>query len=68
MNDTAINAALTQQLTDRDVAQALGVSRMTVWRWTKAGLLPKPRKLGGHTTRWDSREVIEAIHKTEGAK
>lgn len=57
------NAALTQQLRDRDVAQALGISRMTVWRWTKAGLLPQPRKLGHHTTRWDSREVMEAIHK-----
>ena len=57
------NTTLTQQLTDRDVAQALGISRMTVWRWTKAGRLPQPRKLGGKTTRWDSLEVMEAIHK-----
>ena len=57
------NTALTQQLTDREIAEALGISRMTVWRWTKAGRLPKPRKLGGHTTRWDSLEVMEAIRK-----
>lgn len=66
MNNTAINATLTQQLTDRDVAKLLGISRMTVWRWTKAGRLPQPRKLGAHTTRWDSLEVMEAIHKTAG--
>ena len=64
MNNTAINATLTQQLTDREVAKALGISRMSVWRWVKAGRLPQPRKLGGNTTRWDSKEVMEAIHKT----
>ena len=60
MNDTT----LTQQLTDKDIAKALGISRMTVWRWTKAGRIPQPRKIGERTTRWDSREVMEAIHKT----
>ena len=59
MNDTT----LTQQLTDKDIAKALGISRMTVWRWTKAGRLPQPRKLGGKTTRWDSVEVMAAIRK-----
>ena len=58
------NTTLTQQLTDRDVAQALGISRMTVWRWAKAGRIPQPRKIGAHTTRWDSKEVMEAIQKT----
>ena len=57
------NTTLTQQLTDRDVAQALGISRMTVWRWAKAGRLPQPRKIGERTTRWDSKEVMEAIQK-----
>ena len=65
MTDTAINTTLTQQLTDRDVAKALGISRMTVWRWAKAGRLPPPRKLGGNTTRWDSKEVIDAIIKAQ---
>ena len=57
------NTALTQQLTDKEIAQALGISRMTVWRWAKAGRLPQPRKLGAHTTRWDSKEVQAAIQK-----
>ena len=55
------NTTLTQQLTDREIAQALGISRMTVWRWTKAGRLPQPRKLGAHTTRWDSLELVESL-------
>lgn len=63
MIDTAINATLTQQLTDKEIAQALGISRMTVWRWAKAGRLPQPRKLGANTTRWDSNEVQAAIQK-----
>ena len=57
------NTTLTQQLTDKEIAQALGVSRMTVWRWTKAGRLPQPRKIGANSTRWDSVEVMAAIRK-----
>lgn len=57
------NAALTQQLTDKEVARALGISRMTVWRWAKSGRIPKPRKIGENSTRWDSREVQAAIQK-----
>lgn len=57
------STTLTQQLRDREVAQALGVSRMTVWRWAKAGLIPQPHKLGIRTTRWDGREVMEVIRK-----
>ena len=59
-----IGATLTQQLTVKEVAAALGICTMTVWRWTKAGRLPQPRKIGDNTTRWDSLEVAEAIHKT----
>ena len=63
MNNTTLTQQLTQQLTDKEVAHALGISRMSVWRWTKAGRLPKPRKIGGNTTRWDSVEVMAAIRK-----
>ena len=59
-----IGATLTQQLTVKEVAAALGICTMTVWRWTKAGRLPQPRKIGANSTRWDSRELMAAIHKT----
>lgn len=58
------NSALVQQLTVLEVGKALGVSQATVWRWAKAGRIPQPRKIGENSTRWDSREVMEAIHKT----
>ena len=57
------NSALAQQLTVLEVGKALGISPATVWRWAKAGRIPQPRKLGANSTRWDSREVMEAIHK-----
>lgn len=57
------NSALVQQLTVLEVGKALGVSPATVWRWAKAGRIPQPRKIGENSTRWDSVEVMEAIHK-----
>lgn len=46
-------------LSDRDVANLLGLSRATVWRRVADGTLPKPVKIGG-LTRWVSSE-IEAV-------
>lgn len=34
------------------VAALKGISAPTVWRWVKAGRLPKPVKLGPNTTAW----------------
>jgi len=36
---------------------------LALYQEREAGRLPQPRKLGGHTTRWDSKEVMEVIHK-----
>jgi prophage regulatory protein len=47
----------TKWLSDQDVASRYGVSRITVWRWSKAGQFPKPRKLGANTTRWLASEI-----------
>lgn len=44
-------------LRDVDVAALFGISRITVWRWARDGLLPPPVKLGPHTTRWNSAEI-----------
>lgn len=51
------------QLTVHQVADKIGVSLSTVWRMTKEGKLPQPRKLGAMTTRWDEMEVKEALDK-----
>jgi predicted DNA-binding transcriptional regulator AlpA len=57
------NSPLAQQLTVLEVGKALGVSPATVWRWSKSGRIPQPRKIGENSTRWDSREVQAAIQK-----
>lgn len=49
-----------QLIRDSDVARMLSVSRATVWRYVKAGILPEPVKFAG-VTRFDLNEVIQAI-------
>ena len=49
-----------QLIRDSDVAKMLSVSRATVWRYVKAGILPEPVKFPG-ATRFDLQEVISAI-------
>lgn len=46
-------------LSDIEVGHWYGISRVSVWRWVRGGLLPQPRKLGPNTTRW-SRKDLEA--------
>ena len=49
------------------VAAWLGVSRTTIWRWTKAGKLPQPRRLGSNTTRWAVGELRQAVARMADA-
>ena len=44
-------------LSDKDLAQRYGVSRISIWRWAKAGKFPKPRKIGKNTSRWSADEI-----------
>lgn len=46
-----------QYLSDLDIATRLGVSRITVWRWTDAGRFPRAVKLGPNCTRWRRHDV-----------
>jgi predicted DNA-binding transcriptional regulator AlpA len=45
----------------RRLAQMLDVSIATIWRWTAAGRLPAPRRLGPNTVAWDIAEVEQAL-------
>lgn len=51
---------------DRDIAQAFGVSRMTVWRWTQSGRLPEPVKLSPNCTRWPESAIKAFTSKQAG--
>lgn len=47
----------TELLKDREVAQCLGCSLRTVWRWSRDGVLPAPRRIGPRTTRWSAKDI-----------
>lgn len=55
------------QVPARTLASLLDVSEVTIWRWSKSGKLPRPRKLGGNTTRFNVGEVRAAFAKLGGA-
>ena len=50
---------MNQYKSDKDLAARYGVSRSTIWRWTKEGRLPQPKKLSPGCTRWDWSEILE---------
>ncbi len=57
-----MKTAYSPWLSDRDVSSSRGQTRVTVWRHTRAGLLPPPVKLSPGCTRWPAHEV-EAIDR-----
>lgn len=44
-------------LSVRQVADRLGVSTDSVWRWKRNGEFPKAVKLSGRTTRWRLSDI-----------
>jgi len=52
-----------QYVSGRDLAGLYGVSVMTIWRWSKAGRIPAPLRLGENTSRWNLAEVEAALMK-----
>ena len=48
-------------MTDFEVAEKLGISRSTVWRWARCGHLPSSLKLGPNTSRFDSHSIDRFI-------
>lgn len=47
------------------VKSLLGCSAMTVWRWSKNGKLPSPRKLGPRLSAWNVGELRRVLNKIE---
>lgn len=42
----------------KELAEKLNVSRITVWRWERAGLIPAKIRLGQNTVGWNA-ETLE---------
>ncbi|CRI68164.1 hypothetical protein THIOKS1990008 [Thiocapsa sp. KS1] len=51
-------------MTTSDVAEHIGRSKMTLFRWRRAGILPEPIKIRG-TLYWRRKAVIDAIAEYE---
>jgi excisionase family DNA binding protein len=47
-------------LTLDDVCRLMGVSRVTIWAWTRDGRFPKPLRIGKRRRYW-SRETVQAF-------
>ncbi|MCH9650809.1 MAG: AlpA family phage regulatory protein [Deltaproteobacteria bacterium] len=42
-----------------ELSERLGVSRVTLWRWERKGLLPRKLRLGPNTVGWLESEIEE---------
>lgn len=51
--------AQTLYLSVDQVAARFGVSKDSIWRWRRNGDFPKPKKLGGNTSRWRLSDIEE---------
>ncbi|TQE98267.1 MAG: AlpA family phage regulatory protein [Spiribacter salinus] len=60
--------AETLWLSDKDLATRYGVSRVSIWRWSRSGQFPPPRKLSARITRWSAAEVDAHDQRKLGAE
>jgi prophage regulatory protein len=44
-------------LRQKELAERLGVSVVTIWRWERKGLLPPKHKIGPNTVGWLESEI-----------
>lgn len=50
-----------QLITDREVAELLGIGRSTVWKFAQEGVIPAPLRFGQRCSRWHKGSVLEAV-------
>ncbi len=48
-----------QFLSYADLEERYGKSRVTIWRWVRAGLLPAPYEIGPNSVAFSSQEIQE---------
>ena len=63
MSSRKVNQQLPESpfLRIKGVCAFLGCGEATVWRWVRAGRLPKPQKLGPRFTVWKRAEIEEYV-------
>jgi excisionase family DNA binding protein len=58
-----VRRAMQPLVSIRQVAARLGVHPRTVHRWIKAGVLPRPRRVGGRLVRWPAEEIDGSLKR-----
>ncbi len=53
-----------QMLTDKEVAEMLGLGKSTVWKFVKDGHLPAPIRLG-RATRWRKSDIVAIMSQDD---
>jgi predicted DNA-binding transcriptional regulator AlpA len=48
---------MVKYVSDSQLAERYDVSRSTIWRWVKRGVLPQPVQISPGCTRWLSDEI-----------
>jgi len=60
------NLSTSRVIRPEELAERLGVSRVTLWRWERAGQLPAKRKIGPNVVGWLESEIDEWFARTDG--
>jgi len=50
-----------------ELSQLLSKSRVSIWRWEKSHILPKPIKVQGRTIGWRESVILEWLESQEVA-
>lgn len=50
-----------------ELSQLLSKSRVSLWRWERDGILPKPIKVQGRTLGWRESVILEWLETQEVA-
>jgi prophage regulatory protein len=48
-----------------DMTEMLGLSKATLWRWTRAGILPRPIYIGNRVFGWRKATILEWLDSVE---
>lgn len=54
----SLDAQKNQYLSDLCVCKRYKISRSTLWRWLKDGLIPSPVRIGPRAVRWSLSELL----------
>jgi len=51
-----------------ELSKILSKSRTSIWRWERAGILPRPIKVAGRTLGWRESTITEWLDNQEVVK